>query len=403
MKDGKLFGAVVGLGACGTAIAEVATISGLGQAFAFNTSAEDLDAAAMIVPQNKFKFQTAHGAAKDRNVAFKAFEAECSRFIQNVVHGLTKDGEQLDDYDFIFVISSGGGGTGSGIIPVVSRIFRRKMPNTFIIPVVVFPANYERGIVHENALACLRELSPSPKEAEDPNYIGFSIILADNNRVEKELIEEKYNTVNKEIVSNLKRLIYCEKKSKISNMDVADRKAMFSDPGILIIGSATIEPEEESPLSAAVKRALEATPMVADLTSSVKRVALQYECDKSLYTQKNIIAANNIFKNVAGIFEGYYEADVDDSAPAENTKVNNNRVLVALSGARLPEKDIKARESVVEDTFKQPTEDAVEISKGNASLNNAWRATTKPVATADSAAENESYDDLFNSVGSMRQ
>jgi cell division GTPase FtsZ len=397
MRDGKLLGAIIGLGACGTAIAEVATTAGLGKAFALNTSSEDLDAATMINPANKFKFQMVQGAAKDRNVAFKAFEDECARFMSNVLHSLTQDGEQLEEYDFIFITSSGGGGTGSGIIPIVSRIFRRKLPNTFIIPVIVFPATYERGIVHENALACLREFSPTSQEAADPNYTGFTIILADNNRVEKDLIEEKYNTVNKEIVSNIKRLVYCDKKSRLSNIDVSDRKMMFSDPGILVIGSASVDPQEESPLAAAVKRALTATPMIADITSSVKRVAIQYECEKLLYTEKNIIAAESIFKNVAGIFEGYYEADTD-----ETTKTADNRVLVALSGARLPEKDLKARESVVDDTFKVPTEAAVEISKGNASLKSAWGATTKTVP-AETDSTNDKYDDLFSSVGAFRQ
>jgi cell division GTPase FtsZ len=379
-------------------VAETAEVDGLGKSFALNTSIEDLSAAKMIDPARKFKFQTIHGAAKNRNAAFEAFKSEYSRFIANVKSGLTND-SNIDDYDIIFVISSGGGGTGSGIAPVVSRMFRREFPNSYIVPVIVLPSIYERGIAQQNALDCLKEFEATEAEAADPNWTPFTIILADNSRIDRDLVEEKYNIINKEIVSNIKRLIKCDKTSRISNMDVADRKSMFSDPGILVIGSATVDMTDESPMLAAIKRAIDKTPMSADVTASVKRVALQCDCDKSLYTQANMIAAQSMFKNAAGVFEGYYGPDEE----AGSTEPVESKILVAFSGARLPEKVILERESIVENAFKVPTEAAVEISKGNSSLKSAWGATTAQKAAVTPAADSsQNFDDVFAGLSAKR-
>ncbi len=391
--DGQLLCAYIGLGACGSAIAEAANVRGFGKAVILNSSSEDLKAATMIQAQSKLKLQSINGAAKSRKIAFDAFKSEYPHFI-NVVKTTLQEGNSIEDYDIIFIIASGGGGTGSGIIPIASRIFRKVFPASYIVPVVVFPSNYERGIVQDNALNCLKEFGPNEEEAKDETWSPFSIVLVDNNRNDTELIEAKYDTINNEIVSNIHRLVNCTKTSRISNIDSADRKSMFSDPGLLVIGSATINPEDASPIRDAVKRAIDATPATADITKSVKRVALQIEAPANLYTKTNITDAQNMFKNVAGIFEGYYPPD-----EPKDGETPDNRVLIALSGASLPETEIHERESVVENTFKAQPEAEIKIGKGNSGLKSAWGSTTKPKVAESIEKPAENFDNLFAGFG----
>jgi len=389
----------IGIGAAGSAIAEVAVRLGFGQAMAMNSSSEDLDAVKLIDPARRIKLRTLDGAAKNRNSALAAFKTEYQNFLTNVNNAFNATGTIVVP-DLIFVVASGGGGTGSGILPVASRILRKTYPDSFVIPVIVLPSLYERGIAQQNAIDCLRELGPTQDEKKDPSWKDFTIILADNTREQTDLLEKKYELINSNIVGNIQRLVSTTKTSRISNMDIADRKAMFSDPGIMVIGSATVKNDEESPIRAAIKRAIEATAMSADITASVKRVAIQVEASTSLYTEKNIVDAQSMFKNAAGVFEGYY--GLDEPAVATEGKTGDGKVLVAFSGARLPEKVIREREAIIEDTFKVPTESAVEIAKGNKDLKSAWSSSTKstPAAATEPAAQN--FDDIFAGIEGER-
>jgi len=70
----------IGIGAAGSAIAEVAVRLGFGQAMAMNSSSEDLDAVKLIDPARRIKLRTLDGAAKNRNSALAAFKTEYQTF-----------------------------------------------------------------------------------------------------------------------------------------------------------------------------------------------------------------------------------------------------------------------------------------------------------------------------------
>ncbi len=99
--DGQLLCAYIGLGACGSAIAEAANVRGFGKAVILNSSSEDLKAATMIQAQSKLKLQSINGAAKSRKIAFDAFKSEYPHFI-NVVKTTLQEGNSIEDYDIIF-------------------------------------------------------------------------------------------------------------------------------------------------------------------------------------------------------------------------------------------------------------------------------------------------------------
>jgi hypothetical protein len=264
---------------------------------------------------------------------------------------------------------------------------RRRFPNTAIVPIIVIPSIHERGIAQQNALDCLREF-------EDYTATGFPIILVDNSRgPTHELLEQKYNAINSEVVNNLHKLINFDKSNRLSNMDIRDRLAMFSDPGVILLASAMIEPGDENPIFNGIKKAIEASPIIGDISRVIKRVAIQCECDPGVYTEKNIVSAQGYFKNVAGIFEGYY-----DPEDCNGTLVN--RILVAISGTRIPDQLIRDREVLVEESFKATNMDSVGF-KSNANLKSAWGGEEKPKED-ESKATTLDMSDIFGDIETKR-
>lgn len=377
-KDGKISNAIIGVGACGGMLAELGAVAGLGEGFLLNSSREDLNATKGIDLTNRVKFGSIEGAAKNRAVAYEAIKKEHARFLDVIETRLI-----TTELDNLFVAFSGGGGTGSGASPVILKLLKTKYPKINVIPIVVLPAAYEKAIIQQNALDCIREL------VSDMNR---TIIVVDNSKITTDsgLILEKYTKINTETINNIRKLVSSEKTSRISNIDVADRQSMLTEPGILVIGSATVDITAENPLLAAVKRAIESTPMQADITNSVARAAIQYECDGSVYTEKNISEAQSLFKNVGGIFEGFYDSEKSVDADGKP----NNVVTVAFSGARFSEKWIKERETLVADMFKVEKKEALNISQGNSGLKSQWGSAGGNSQTS-SAATSESLDNVF--------
>lgn len=380
MKDGKIVAACVGLGACGSAMTEAAVSVGLGKGFILNSSSEDLDAIQLLDRDSKFKFGSINGAAKSRKIGFDAFKTEHQKFLAALDSCLFKDGDKID---VIFVFASAGGGTGSGIIPVCTQILRSKYPEIAIVPVVVMPAMNERGIAQQNALDCLRELDVD----------NHCVIVVDNSRVDSDMILQKYDSINRETAETLNRLTHFEKVSRISNIDVADRMSMFNDPGILVTASALADMNDESPIRDSIKRAIDATPMCADVSSNVKRVALQCELQSDMYTEHNRTDAQEIFKNVAGIYEGYYEPDMIKTADGDKPV---NRILVAFSGAHLSRTSIRERENVVEQMFKADETAKINVAKGNQQLKDDWANGVQKKRETPAA---EAFDDVFAQFG----
>jgi len=382
MKDGKIEVAMVGLGAAGGTLTEQAVASGLTESvLVLNSSYEDLESLKLIPTENKVKLSEVGGAAKDRVKIYEQFRKNGNpqKFMDAFDARIMNSPREI-----VFVAASGAGGTGSGLVVIIARMIRQKYPNLKVIPLIIMPGMNERGIAQQNALDCTRELESA----------GFCMIRVDNSRIENNSIFEKYTEINKETIENLRRFINFDKISKFQNIDVADRLAMFGDSGMLMIGSSLVDPDEPSPMKAAVKRALETTPMTADIAGNIKRVAIQCEMDSVLYTEENRDDTSAIFKNAAGIFEGFYE-------PEELNGNITNRVLVVISGAHIAASEIRERESLVEQQFQEDKTKDIKIGEGNKAVKNAW--TTASAGSTSEAAPADDYSNLFDEVDALRK
>lgn len=381
--SGKINVAMVGLGACGGSITECAVAAELTKdVLVLNASEEDLESLQLLDADSKLKIPGIGGAAKDRQKIYDQFRKDgtAAKFVAAFDSRIGNT-----PHDIVFVVASSGGGTGSGLISVIPRVIRKAHPELKVIPIVVIPNLSERGIPQQNTLDCIKELENG----------GFTMILVNNERINETNLFSKYEEINKETVENLRRFITFDKISKFQNIDTADRLAMFGDPGILVIGSSLVDPEEESPMKNAVRRAIASTPMSADIAGNIKRVALQCEMDTALYTEDNRSDTVALFKNVAGVFEGFY-------APEEEDGVLMNRILVAVSGAHMNADEIREREALAHNQFVQDTTKAVKIDKGNSSLKSSWAASTAQNPEVAEEKKTEGFDDIFAEIDDIR-
>jgi hypothetical protein len=178
---------ILGLGNAGNQVADLAKklkdIPGL----AINSSEKDLINVCNI---DKMVIGDEKGAGKDRNEA-KNFTMENIQdlFNQPVFNTLIKDNE------VITIISSTGGGTGSGMAPVLTDILSRKYKNKRFLLVQIYPSIKESIAAQQNTIEYLKEIK---EFLPNVTYMAY-----DNNKRSMKTTKEMMEEINTQIVEDL--------------------------------------------------------------------------------------------------------------------------------------------------------------------------------------------------------
>ncbi|MDE6492141.1 MAG: hypothetical protein K2L37_03215, partial [Lactobacillus sp.] len=195
--------------------------------YAINCSENDLDT--LSDDLSKVLIGDGRGAGKNREEAKKFLEAAIMQFI-------TDDDIKkfLESLDIVFIVSSAGGGTGSGVsillANVINEVFKNSEDPVIPIPVGALPTIGEALGTQANALSYLTELY---ELSDDLTYM-----LYDNEKYAKKSSVEILRDVNKDIVEdiNIIRLFY-NYATVYSSIDERDAKTIFSTPGRIFIAS----------------------------------------------------------------------------------------------------------------------------------------------------------------------
>jgi len=174
----------LGFGNCGNQIADLAMSSYQIPGIAINSSQKDL---CNIKNIPKIVIGDEKGAGKNRD--------EAKAFIKLHVNALLQQQKLLDlifDSDIVFIISSIGGGTGSGMVPLMCDILSRKFSDKKFILIEVYPPLGESLAAQQNSLEYLKEV-----RANLPNV---SYLAYDNNKFSNLPTPEMMQTINNEIV-----------------------------------------------------------------------------------------------------------------------------------------------------------------------------------------------------------
>ena len=213
---------IIGIGNAGSQVAELATKNQI-DAVVINSSENDLS----TISNNIIKFPLGdlRGAGKNRTEA-KKFLKDAIKKILNEENFI----EFMDDKDVIFVISSTGGGTGSGISPILTQILKKSFPESYIIMIGILPTIDEAYSTQINTIDYLQELY---KKVEDPTYM-----LYDNDKFKGMPSHVMMTEVNRRIVDDIiiLRGTY-NYTTKYSSIDEKDMSMILSTTGRIVVAS----------------------------------------------------------------------------------------------------------------------------------------------------------------------
>lgn len=198
---------IIGIGACGSNIANLFENKNYSTVY-INSSMEDLNS---IKGVHKLHLSGAEGAAKDRKKVLQLAMESFGDIMQKVENIITQQ--------YVLVIFSAGGGTGSGLsIPILKYL--TQIGKT-CIPVMVLPDSRSSAKMNENTYnACIELMSLQG--------LGATFLL-DNEKDDKFVINNKF-------VCEFDTFVTIKNSSVHGNFDISERKQILSCPGVAVLG-----------------------------------------------------------------------------------------------------------------------------------------------------------------------
>lgn len=217
---------VIGIGNCGNQIARLA-VEQLGcPAFAINTSEDDLATLPAGIP--KKCIGDSQGSGKSRE--------EAKKFLEKSIMELIRSEEFMTfvtEQEVILLVSSTGGGTGSGTVPIMTQIIKDTYKDADGIPIITIPIGVmpkcsEGKSTQVNTLGFMHELWDV---LENPTYMLF-----DNDSFRKQTSYKVLEEVNKNVISAIE-VMQCKYNTltPYDSIDPKDMKTILRTPGRLFI------------------------------------------------------------------------------------------------------------------------------------------------------------------------
>ena len=216
--------AIIGVGNTGNQVAALAA-SELGiPVLAINSSEKDLETVRNKIPCHLIKSEEgpSQGAGKNRMLA--------KEYLKASIMGIISDSSITDviaEQDIVFVVSSTGGGTGSGTAPLIYSILSQTFPDTLFIMIGVLPVMSEALSAHVNTIEYWKELY---------SIDGVVYMMYDNEKYADMASYQALSAVNKEIVADID-VLRCQYNytTPFDSIDEEDMRRMISCPGRIMV------------------------------------------------------------------------------------------------------------------------------------------------------------------------
>jgi cell division GTPase FtsZ len=314
---------IIGLGNAGNQIAELAKRTRNIPGIAINSSEKDLsnicNVDTVIVGDEK-------GAGKDRT--------EAKIFIRDNIKDLLSQKNfttLIDDNEVLFIISSIGGGTGSGMSPVLTNILTKMYPTKKFIIVQIYPPISESVAAQQNGIDYLKEVREFMPDAVYMSY--------DNGKRSDKPTDVMMREVNNEIVEDICviRGDY-QFATPYSSIDEKDMTRLIETSGRLVIvkadGLKEKDLDNKSIQDILISNLLSSTTTEIERDMLIKRMGVITNLNEKLH--KGFDTKMNVLKELVGEpIEGFEHIHIN-SEPDEN-----NRVVVILAGLSIPDDRIE--------------------------------------------------------------
>ena len=199
----------LGIGQAGSNIALEFERLGYNVAY-LNTSKEDLDT--LKYAKHKMHIRGGEGASKDRKAVLRLAAESIDEILGNITSVLTQE--------YIMLLFSTGGGTGSGLGPVIAS-YLAQIQRKVMVGAILPDHTKESPRTCENAYNTCIDLSSLQN-------IG-SVFLLDNANV-----QDKFS-INNEFVKDIDGLLNLNNCSKFGNIDKSEIKTILATPGLAIM------------------------------------------------------------------------------------------------------------------------------------------------------------------------
>lgn len=225
----------VAVGQGGSSVVDLAAQKGY-PSLAINFSQKDLDGCKHIDQEDKLSLIGSEGVGRDRNLAIQLMNSNWERVLSFVEGKFSQPSIEV-----IFVVFSTGGGSGSGIAPMIIDLLKAQMEKT-VVAVPILP-NLSEAVVNQlNTLDVFNELSS----------IDTCVLPIDNEKLNNNLTnkQQQYELINTAFVHQIDTLLnYTEQESSISNLDKRDLLTIFDTNGLATIGELDLSDSAEASIN----------------------------------------------------------------------------------------------------------------------------------------------------------
>lgn len=223
---------IIGLGGAGNQVANVASEYGF-LTGAINFSQSDLDSAENV--NLKLKLVGSEGVGKQREEAIRLIDNNWESAVNFIKEHFSHPSTKV----IAFVFSTGGG-SGSGISPILLDILTNEMPDKTFIAMPIIPDKSEVLVNQMNCLSTFEQLSK----------LDIAVFPIDNEKIKtlhningKNLL---YKVANESAIDILSKIVsYTEKSSKNGNIDEKDLLQIFKTKGIGLMSEVSISDSHE--------------------------------------------------------------------------------------------------------------------------------------------------------------
>lgn len=216
---------IVGIGNTGNQIAALGMKELKIPVLAINSSEKDLETVPEGVPSILLKNGNApaQGAGKDRSLAKKYLKNTIKEML-----GSEKVTSFIASLDILFVISSTGGGTGSGTAPILTSVVNNMFSKVKTILIGVLPVMTEALSAQVNTVEYLNELYSSLSTQ--------TYMLYDNDKFASLPSYQIMEEVNKEVIKDID-VLRCKYNytTRYDSIDEEDMKRLTSFQGRLMV------------------------------------------------------------------------------------------------------------------------------------------------------------------------
>jgi cell division GTPase FtsZ len=312
--------AILGIGNAGNQVADLGKSLYNIEGLAINSSEKDIST---ITSVEGIVIGDEKGAGKDRNIA--------KTFIQTHVKELLEQEaftNVIKPNEVIFIVSSTGGGTGSGMAPVLRDLLSRVYPNKQFILVGILPPLKESIAAQQNTIDYLKEMRKT-----NPVYA-----LYDNNKFDVISTPYMMSTVNREIIEDIIAIRGdYQHTTPFNSIDEKDMTKIIETRGRLVVSRVTGMNEKSIDEKSIEQRLIDTlrNSAHAELERDyiVKRLGLITNLNEKVYgTLDSNLAA---FKDYVGEpIEGFEHVYI-------NKEKEENRTIAIMSGLSVPDDRIE--------------------------------------------------------------